>query len=130
MLARGAIAHFPDESVVIKMKKTRRRHYAGEHTLYRLDFETGIEIAKGTVGKNQPDVEPNQRTAPAKNKPHEAADRAVFFHAAAIVNPDQRKVLHIVKQFEQRDARKNVGDAVTAMAMARTPCCALCRSQG
>src|SRR6266446_4981209 len=100
MLARRAVAHFPDESVVKKMKKTRRRHYTSEHTLYRLDFETGIEIAEGTVGKNKSDVQPNQRTAPSKNKPHEPADRAVFFYTAAIVNPDQREVLNIVKHFE------------------------------
>src|SRR5436853_5840277 len=88
MFARRAIAHFRDESVVIKMKKTRRRYYAGEHTLYRLDFETGIEIAKGIVGKNQPDVETDQRTASSKNKAHKTADGTVLFHTAAIVNPD------------------------------------------
>ena len=100
MFARRAIAHFPDESVVIKMKKTRRRHYAGEHTLYRLDFETGIEIAKGTVGKNQPDVETDQRTASSKNKAHKTADGTVLLHAAAIVNPDDREVLHVVIDLE------------------------------
>src|SRR5438309_2751995 len=115
MFARRAVAYFPDESVVIKMKKTRCRHYAGEHTLHRLDFETGIEISEGTVGKNKPDVQPNQRTASSKNKTHEAADRAVLFHTAAIVNPDEREVLHIVKNLEQRDPRQNVGDGVIAV---------------
>src|SRR6266581_5621286 len=80
MFARRAVAYFPDESVVIKMKKTRGRHYTGEHTLHRLDFEAGIEIREGTVGKNKPDVQPNQRTASSKNKAHEAADGAVLFH--------------------------------------------------
>src|SRR6266487_4385472 len=115
MFARGAFAYFPDESVVIKMKKTRRRYYAGEHTLHRLDFETGIEIPEGTIGKNKPDVQPNQRTAPAKDKAHEAADRAVLFHTAAIVNPDEREVLHIVKTPAYRDPRQNVVDGVIAV---------------
>ena len=115
MFARRAVAYFPDESVVIKMKKTRCRNHTGEHTLHRLDFEAGIEIREGTVGKNKPDVQPNQRTAPAENEAHEAADRAIFFNATAIVNPDQREILHIVKNLEQRDPGQNVGDAVIAI---------------
>src|SRR6266704_6823531 len=92
MFARRAVAYFPDESVVIKMKKARCGHHTGEHTLDRLDFETGIEIRERTVGKNKSDVQPNQRAAPSKNKAHEAADGPVLFHTAAIVNPDEREV--------------------------------------
>src|SRR5437867_4868028 len=115
MLAHGPIAHFPHKSAVIKMTNTPRRHYAGEHTLYRLDFETGIEIAKGTVGKNQPDVETDQRTASSKNKAHKTADGTVLFHTAAIVNPDQREILHIVIDFKKSDACQDVRHAVIAV---------------
>src|SRR5437870_13713919 len=99
----------------MKTKKTRCSHHAGEHALDRFDLKTGIEIGQRTIGKNQPNVETDQRTASSKNKAHKTADGTVLFDAAAIVNPDQREVLHIMIDFEESDACQNVSDAVIAV---------------
>ena len=74
-----------------------------------------VEIRKRAVGENQADIEPNQRAAPPKYKAHEAADVAVLLHTIAVVNPDQREVLHVVKNFEQRNAHQNVRDQIIAV---------------
>src|SRR5947208_15188463 len=89
------LAHLPDESVVIKMQQTGRSHYSGQHALDRLDLKAGIEIGERAVGENEPDVEPDQGTAAPENKPHESADAAVFFNPVAVINPDERKILHM-----------------------------------
>src|SRR5438094_9395087 len=89
ILACRAIAHFPDESVVVKMKKTRRRYYTGEHALHRFDLKLGVDISERTISKNKADIQSDQRTASSKNKAHKATDGIVLFHAAAVVNPDQ-----------------------------------------
>ena len=93
------------------MEKTRCRHHAGEKLLDRFDLRF-LEITKGTVGKNEPDIQANQRAASAKHETHEAADRAVFLHPFSIVNPNERKVLNVVEYFEQGDSSKNIGHAV------------------
>jgi len=97
------------------MKKTRCCHHAGQHALHSFDLKLGIEIRERTIRKNEPDVQSDQRTASSKNKAHKTTDGTVLFHTAAIINPDQREVLHIVIDFEQGDARQNVGDAVIAI---------------
>src|SRR6266550_4779395 len=114
-LAGGAFANFPDESVVIKMEQRRGSNHASQDALDRFYSEMGIEISKRSIGKNQTDVESDERAAPPEHKAHESTDVAVFLHTVAIVDPDEREVLHIVEDFEERDANKNVGDAVIAV---------------
>src|SRR6266487_2845904 len=103
-LAGGAFANFPDKSVVIKMEQRRGSNHASQDAFDRFYSEMGIEIGKRSIGENQTDVESDQRAAPPKHKAHESADIAIFLHTVAIVDPDKRKVLHVVKDFEERDA--------------------------
>src|SRR5438128_1464516 len=114
-LTGGAFANFPDKSVVIKMKQRGRRDYTSEDAFDRFYSEMGIEISKRAVGENQADVQSDERAASSKNKAHESADSAVFLHAVAIVDPDEREILHVVENFEERNANKNVRDAVIAV---------------
>src|SRR5437899_5254992 len=114
-LTGGAFANFPDKSVVIKMKQRGSGDYASEDAFDRVYSQMGIEIRKRAVGENQADVQSNQRTAPSENEAHEPTDIAVFLHAVAIVDPDEREILHVVENFEERNANKNVRDAVIAV---------------
>ena len=82
------------------MEQTGRRHHSGEHSFNRIHVDTFLEIRERPIGENKADVEPDQRTAPSEDKAHEAADRLVLFDAIAIVDPDERKVLHVVEHFE------------------------------
>src|SRR5438477_4523472 len=74
-----------------------------------------IEITNRAVSENKTDIKPNQRTTPAKYKPHEPTDGTVFFQPVAIVNPNQRQVLHVVKHFEQRNPGKNIRHAIVTV---------------
>src|SRR5206468_12644345 len=64
------------------------------------------------IGENEADVQSYQRTAPSENKAHEPTDIAVFLHAVAIVDPDEREILHVVEDFEERNTDENIRDAV------------------
>src|ERR1700687_2809039 len=97
------------------MQKAYRRHYTSEHTRHRFQSDGRIQVSDRTVSKDQSDIEPDQGSAATENESHEAADRAVLLHPVAIVNPNQGQVLDVVKDFEQRDARQNICDAVVAV---------------
>src|SRR5437867_11525451 len=97
------------------MEQPRSRDDAGKQARQIFYSHVRIEITDRAVGKNQPDIKPDQRPAPAKNKTHESADGAVFLDAVPVVNPNDREVLHVVKNFEERDAGENIGDAVVAI---------------
>src|SRR5882757_288211 len=73
------------------------------------------EIPERTVGKNQSDIEPDQRSAAPEYKTHEPTDRIIFLHPVSIVDPDEREVLSVVENFEQGDASENIGDAVVTV---------------
>src|SRR5207248_9145425 len=75
----------------------------------------GIEISERAVGKNEAEIESNKRTTATENEAHESADVLILFDAVAIINPDQRKVLHVVKDFEQRDPDEKVRNEVVAV---------------
>src|SRR6266566_2042303 len=107
-LAGGAFANFPNESVVIKMEQCRGGNHASQDAFDRFYSEMLIEIGERPIGEDQAHVESDQRAAPPKHKAHESADVAVFLNAIAIVDPDERQVLHVVKDFEERNANKNV----------------------
>src|SRR6266700_407680 len=114
-LTGGAFANFPDKPVVIKMKQRGCGDYASEDAFDRFDPEMGIEISKRAVSENQADVQSDERAASSENKTLESADSAVLLHAVAIVDPDEREILHVVEDFEERNANKNVRDAVIAV---------------
>src|SRR6266404_2609304 len=99
-LARGAFPYFPDKSIVIKMEQRGSGDHAGENAFDGVYSEMRIKIRERAIGENQADVEPQQRSAPSKHEAHESADVAVFLHAVAIVDPDEREVLHVVEHFE------------------------------
>ena len=74
-----------------------------------------LKYASDAVGENQPDIQPDQRTAASKDKPHEATDRAVLLDAIAIVDPDEREVLaHRERLRRARSRRGMLSDAVIA----------------
>src|SRR5215470_1543084 len=106
-LTRGALSHFPDKSVVVKMEQRGRRNRAGEDAFNRVYSKMRIEITERAIGKYQPHIKPDERAAPSKHEAHESTNITVFFHAIAIVDPDKREVLHVVEDFEQRDADEN-----------------------
>src|SRR6266576_5811441 len=114
-LARGALANFQDKSIVIEMQQRGGGDYAGENAFDGVYSEMRIKIRERTIGENQAEVEPHQRAAPSKHEAHESADVAVFLHAVAIVDPDEREVLHVVENFEQRNANKNVCHQIVAV---------------
>ncbi|PYJ77069.1 MAG: hypothetical protein DME69_11715 [Verrucomicrobia bacterium] len=97
------------------MKQRGCGDYASEDAFDRFDPEMGIEISKRAVSENQADVQSDERAASSENKTHEPTDIAVLLHAVAIVDPDEREILHVVEDFEERNANKNVRDAVIAV---------------
>src|SRR5256885_9619099 len=74
-----------------------------------------IEVGDRAIGENQTKIKPDKGAAATKNKTHKSADAFVFFDPIAIVNPNQREVLHVVKDFEKGDADEKIGDAVIAI---------------
>src|SRR5215510_1870746 len=107
-LARGTLANFPDKSVVVKMQQCGSGHHAGKDAFDRVDPEMRIDEGKRAVGENESDIKSNQRSAPSEDEPHKSANVPVFLDTVAIVNPDERQVLHVVENFEQRDPDENV----------------------
>ena len=71
------------------MKQRRSGHDAGEDAFNGLHSDMGIEVTDRAIGKNQTDIEANERAAPAKDKTHESADVAILLHTIAVVDPDQ-----------------------------------------
>src|SRR6516162_6633503 len=103
MFARAPFTHFPDETVVVKMEHSGGGYDSGQDPLHCINFdETGIDEGKRTVGKDQANIKADERPAAAENETHEATDRSIFLNPTAIVNPDNREVLHIVKHLEER----------------------------
>src|SRR5206468_10342649 len=74
-----------------------------------------LEITQGPVGQDQTHVKADERAAAPEQETHEAADRAICLHALAIIDPNQREILDIVKYFEQRNANKNACHDVVAV---------------
>src|SRR5947208_15810977 len=97
------------------MEQCRGGNHAGKHVLDRFDLQTRIEIGERAVGKNAAEIKSNQRAAAAENKAHESADVMIFFDTGAIINPDQRKVLHVVKELEQGNRDETSINAVVAV---------------
>ncbi len=97
------------------MEQRGRGDHTGEDAFNGLYPEMGIEITERAIGKDQPDIKPNERTAPSKDEAHESTDVTVLLHSIAVVDPDKREVLHVVEDFEQRNTYKNVRDEIIAV---------------
>src|SRR5262249_52478621 len=98
-LSRRALSHFPDKSVVIKDEQRGSGDHAGQDAFDGVDAEIVIDECQRAISEDKAYIQADQRPAPSKHKPHESADVAVLLHAIAIVDPDQRQVLHVVKDF-------------------------------
>src|SRR5207245_10731388 len=69
-LSSRFLAHFPDESVVIKMEQRRSGHYTSEDAFDYVDIDARLEITQRPVGEDQAHVKPHQRTAAPANEAH------------------------------------------------------------
>ena len=67
-----------------------------------------IDVRDRAVGENEAHIETNQRTAPSEHKSHKPANVAVFLDTVAVVDPNERQVLHVMEDFEQGDAHEDV----------------------
>src|SRR5580704_12578179 len=97
------------------MEQRGSRHNSGEDAFNSVYSEMGIEITERAISKDQTDIEADERAAPAKDKAHESANVAILFHTIAVVDPDEREVLHVMKNLEQRDADKNIRNEIIAV---------------
>src|SRR5437867_2895535 len=114
-LSSGFLAYFPNESIVIKMEQHRSGHHTGEHAFDCIDADIRFEITQRPVGEDQADVKTDQRATAPEHEPHKPADRAVCLNPFAIIDPNQREVLDVVKCFEQRNADENARHDVVAV---------------
>src|SRR6266487_5887325 len=55
-LSSRFLAHFPNESVVIKMEQRRRGHYTSEDAFDYVDADTRLEVTQRPVGEDQAHV--------------------------------------------------------------------------
>ena len=97
------------------MEQRRSGNNAGKNALDCVDLQLRIKIGERAVGKNQAEIKTDERAAASKNKTHKSADILVFFDPVAVVNPNQREVLHVVKNLKQRNTDEQIGDAVIAI---------------
>src|SRR5262249_61962531 len=74
------------------------------------------------VGEHQAYVHSHQRATAPEHKAHEPTNGAVALDSFAIINPNQREILHIVKYFEQCNAHEHTGDNVVAIPPKRNGC--------
>src|SRR5438067_9687853 len=114
-LPGGTFAHLPNKTVVIEMEQGRSGDDAGEDAFDCVDLELGVKIGKRAVGKNQTEIKTNKRAAASKHKTHKSADAFVFLDPVAIINPNQREVLHIVENLKQGDANEQIGNSIIAI---------------
>ena len=97
------------------MEQGRSRHHAGEDALDCVDAYIRLEITERAVGENQPNVKTNQRATAPEEKAHKTPNRTVFLDPVAIIDPNQGKVLDIVKYFEQCNTDENACHDVVAV---------------
>jgi len=90
------------------MQQRRGGHHPGENPFDGLHPEMRIDEGNRAVGKDEADIKADQRAAPSEHESHKSPNVAVFLDAVAIVDPDERQVLHVVKNFEQRNPDEDV----------------------
>ena len=97
------------------MQERGSGHHPGKYAFEYVGPDTRLEIAQRPVGENQAHVKTNQRTTAPEHETHKPADRAVCLNPFPIINPNQREILDIVKDFEQRDTYQNARHDVVAV---------------
>src|SRR5256714_2106599 len=113
--SRLSFTNFPKESVEIKMEKSRCGDDANENMFDGLNGDTGRRQGDRAVGQNQADIDTDERAATPENETHEPADALIAFHPGAIVDPDNREILHVVENFKERNPDEDVLHAVIAV---------------
>src|SRR5207244_11199773 len=66
-------------------------------------------------GEDQAHVKTDHRATAPEHETHKPADRTICLNPFAIIDPNQREVLDIVKYFEQRNADENARHDVVAV---------------
>jgi len=97
------------------MEQRRSGHHTSEHAFDCFDADTRLEIAEGPISEDQPHIKADQRATTPEHEAHKPADRAVGLNPFAIIDPDQREVLDIVKYFEQCNADENARHDIVAV---------------
>ena len=59
-----------------------------------------IDVRDRAVGQNEAHIKSDQRTAPSEHESHEPANVAVFLDTIAVIDPNERQVLHVVENFK------------------------------
>src|SRR5947207_730722 len=99
-LTRRTLAKFPNKSVEVKMQQSGRGNNARENAFDRVHSDMRIDVRNRAVGQNEAHIKSDQRTAPSKHESHKPANVAVFRDTIAIIDQNQREVLHIVQNFK------------------------------
>ncbi len=97
------------------MQERGSGHHTCKYAFDYVDPNIRLEIAERPVGKDQADVNSNQRATAPEHETHKPTDRAVCLNPLTIVDPNQREVLDIVKHFEQCNANQNACHDVVAV---------------
>src|SRR2546423_9128552 len=113
--SRLSFTDFPNESVVIKMEQSRCGDDANENMFDGLNGDTGRRQGDRAVGQNQADIYTDERAATPENETHEPADALIAFDSGAIIDPDNREILHVVENFKERNPDEDVLHAVIAV---------------
>src|SRR5207237_9665919 len=86
------------------MQERGSGYHTGKYAFHYVDPDTRLEIAERPVGKDQADVNSNQRSTAPDHETHKPTNRAVCLNPFTIVDPNQREVLDSVKHFKQYHA--------------------------
>ncbi|NJL28875.1 MAG: hypothetical protein HC897_13775 [Thermoanaerobaculia bacterium] len=109
-MAGRALTHLPDETIEIEVEQRRGHEHTLEHLFERLDRQPLGNVGERAVGEHQPHVKPGQRTAAAEEEAQQATQPLRRLDPLAIEQPDDREVLHVVEDLEQRHADQDVLD--------------------
>ena len=100
----------PDESIEIEGHHRRGPDDRDHQFFEGLAAQELGQLGPRAVGGHQRDVDDEHQPAATKQSACQASDRGTLFHPLAVEDPDDRQVLDIVKDLEQRDAHDDVVD--------------------
>ena len=95
------IANFPDETVIVKMEQSRCRQEGDQNVPHRSRRDT-FEKLEAAKSETKTDVASDKCSAAAKQKRDEPADASLLLDPPSIEHPDNRQVLHVVKNLKHR----------------------------
>ena len=82
------------------MQQRGSGYYAREDPFDRVHSDMRIDVRNRAVGQNEAHIKSDQRTAPSEHESHEPANVAVFLDTIAVIDPNERQVLHVVENFK------------------------------